>query len=370
MGRFRRDRSSLPSGLRNPITPQDKLFQTFVDTLRDSGVSVTPRSDPASSPQRIVVERNGECTDVLSYLRPIYRTAPKPGDPAPQWGPKRIRLGFKSEERNTIGQTVVLGHDAEANIFVGIDPDAYLKVGLDQRYAYPDQKMMWSADEHGFSASKQDGYVMFAVQAHHLASYVVEASRLHADAMDLFVLDLYRKTPTLTMMPWDDIEKVSWDRRERVKKKVEGILIDKFRESVRRAYRRKCAVTGIDVGCISHAAHIYPKSEPDTSYDVSNGILLRPDLHAAFDRSIVYLDFIKGKGGDPECRMLFNGLLRDKLKAAGSAGGIEEFEKYHLSEIRKTNHPHELPNKDMIEKAIEFHDVFMKRGKKKKGMRR
>lgn len=52
-----------------------------------------------------------------------------------------------------------------------------------------------------------------------------------------------------------------------------------------------------------------------------------------------------------------------------TAGKREEFEIYHLSEIRNTNHPHERPDKGMIEKAIEFHDVIMRRGKKKKKQR-
>ena len=210
---------------------------------------------------------------------------------------------------------------------------------------------------------------MFAMQAHHLADYVVEAASFHADATDLFVLELYRKAPTLTVMAWEDIEKVPLDRRKSVKKKVEGILTDKFREAVRRAYDRKCAITGVDAGCISDAAHIYPKSEKDSSYHPSNGILLRPDLHRAFHRTLIYLDFIKGKAGDMECRMMFNGLLRDRLKRKGSATGIGEFEKYNLRELRDTTHPGNRPGKTWVDKAIEFHDVFMKRGRKKKRRR-
>lgn len=58
---------------------------------------------------------------------------------------------------------------------------------------------------------------------------------------------------------------------------------DRFRSAVLEAYGGRCAVTGFDAAETLQAAHIYPYRGPATNR-VSNGILLRADVHVLFDR--------------------------------------------------------------------------------------
>lgn len=56
-----------------------------------------------------------------------------------------------------------------------------------------------------------------------------------------------------------------------------------FRVLVTEAYQRRCAITGEKTLPVLDAAHIQPYSE-DGPHNISNGLLLRKDLHALFDK--------------------------------------------------------------------------------------
>jgi putative restriction endonuclease len=55
-----------------------------------------------------------------------------------------------------------------------------------------------------------------------------------------------------------------------------------FRILVTDAYHRRCAISGVKMLPVLQAAHIKPYAM-DGSHDVTNGILLRSDLHTLFD---------------------------------------------------------------------------------------
>ena len=55
-----------------------------------------------------------------------------------------------------------------------------------------------------------------------------------------------------------------------------------FRATLLEAYGRKCAITGTRLEPLLEAAHIVPHSE-ETNYRVSNGLLLRADIHTLYD---------------------------------------------------------------------------------------
>jgi len=59
-----------------------------------------------------------------------------------------------------------------------------------------------------------------------------------------------------------------------------------FRIAVTDAYQRRCAVTEERTLPVLEAAHIRPYSR-DGAHEVSNGLLLRTDLHKLFDRGYV-----------------------------------------------------------------------------------
>lgn len=62
-----------------------------------------------------------------------------------------------------------------------------------------------------------------------------------------------------------------------------------FRILVTDAYQRRCAITGEKTLPVLEAAHIRPYAL-DGRHEVSNGILLRSDLHTLFDRGYLGID--------------------------------------------------------------------------------
>ena len=62
-----------------------------------------------------------------------------------------------------------------------------------------------------------------------------------------------------------------------------------FRILVTDAYQRRCAITGEKTLPVLEAAHIRPYAL-DGHHEVSNGILLRSDLHTLFDRGYLGID--------------------------------------------------------------------------------
>ena len=62
-----------------------------------------------------------------------------------------------------------------------------------------------------------------------------------------------------------------------------------FRRRVLEAYGATCAITGADVPAALEAAHIAPYRGP-RSHSVNNGLCLRSDIHALFDRGLLAVD--------------------------------------------------------------------------------
>lgn len=62
-----------------------------------------------------------------------------------------------------------------------------------------------------------------------------------------------------------------------------------FKVLVTEAYHRRCAITGEKTLPVLEAAHIKPYSK-EGPHSTSNGLLLRKDLHALFDRGYVTID--------------------------------------------------------------------------------
>jgi hypothetical protein len=59
-----------------------------------------------------------------------------------------------------------------------------------------------------------------------------------------------------------------------------------FRRSLFSAYKGRCAITNCNVADVLEAAHILPYQGPHTN-DISNGLLLRADIHTLFDLELL-----------------------------------------------------------------------------------
>lgn len=62
-----------------------------------------------------------------------------------------------------------------------------------------------------------------------------------------------------------------------------------FRKALIEVYGGRCAITGCAIVDLLEAAHVYPYKDGATN-DVSNGLLLRADLHTMFDLRLISAD--------------------------------------------------------------------------------
>ena len=62
-----------------------------------------------------------------------------------------------------------------------------------------------------------------------------------------------------------------------------------FRSGLLTAYEGRCAITGCAITQVLEAAHITPYLGPETN-QISNGLLLRSDLHILWDNGLIFLD--------------------------------------------------------------------------------
>lgn len=100
-----------------------------------------------------------------------------------------------------------------------------------------------------------------------------------------------------------------FDPTEDARRRIMRTLVQRegqpqFRRALIDEYAGACAISGCTVEALLEAAHIIPYLGPHTN-DVSNGLLLRADLHKLFDLHMFRID--------PESRTVY---LCDELKAS------------------------------------------------------
>lgn len=76
------------------------------------------------------------------------------------------------------------------------------------------------------------------------------------------------------------------ERTKKLREIVERRGQPEFRNKLIAAYRSRCAVTGCDAVAALEAAHIVPYTGPE-SHHVTNGLLLRADIHTLFDLDLI-----------------------------------------------------------------------------------
>ena len=116
-----------------------------------------------------------------------------------------------------------------------------------------------------------------------------------------------------------------------------------FRKKVLKAYRRKCAITGSEILESLTAAHIDPfeNSPPELRHndDVSNGILLREDIHKLFDKHLIAIN--------PEGMRI---VVSESIKEKG-----DYYKHYHNRELKsKPLNGEEYPNREALKRRLEL----------------
>ncbi len=106
----------------------------------------------------------------------------------------------------------------------------------------------------------------------------------------------------------------------------------RFRETLLAAYGRTCAVTGCKIVDLLEAAHIRPHSD-EPNYSVTNGLLLRTDIHTLFDLGLLSID----------------ARLRVRLAPALLQS---EYKAYDGKDLRQPGYPSEMPSSDGLERRF------------------
>ena len=79
------------------------------------------------------------------------------------------------------------------------------------------------------------------------------------------------------------------ERQKKLREVVERRGQPDFRNRLIAAYSGRCAVTGCDAVAALEAAHIFPYTGPQSNH-VTNGLLLRADIHTLFDLDLIGID--------------------------------------------------------------------------------
>jgi hypothetical protein len=114
----------------------------------------------------------------------------------------------------------------------------------------------------------------------------------------------YLEEGVLSDVPLDELEEVRVEKEregafspsglEDARKRIIAAIVVRqgqsaFRSELLAAYRRTCAVSGCNVVEALEAAHIVPYLGLETN-QISNGLLLRADIHTLFDLSLIAVD--------------------------------------------------------------------------------
>ena len=107
-----------------------------------------------------------------------------------------------------------------------------------------------------------------------------------------------------------------------------------FRRSLLLAFGSKCCITGSSVKSVLEAAHIIPHSE-ETNYKVTNGVLLRGDIHTLFDLNLIGIDqggvvHISEELDSSEYGIYSGELIAESIPQETKNNLKERFEKYFI----------------------------------------
>lgn len=118
------------------------------------------------------------------------------------------------------------------------------------------------------------------------AGYYLLEGILSTDAAKPIAVDYARLAPQMVKTVEDFRED---NRIYKLKSVVQRQGQPQFRERLMEIYERRCAISTCDVTDVLEAAHILPYRGQLTN-DVSNGIILRADIHILFDEGLLCFD--------------------------------------------------------------------------------
>lgn len=127
-----------------------------------------------------------------------------------------------------------------------------------------------------------------------------------AEFLGAELLESYKELEFLYLLLWPhekpshsedcvpDVEPFDPEAVDQVRERIEALVATRlgqpeFRQTLLRAYRGRCAVTGCDVEDALQAAHLFPYTGMNSNR-CSNGVLLRADIHNLFDKHLMAIE--------------------------------------------------------------------------------
>ena len=101
--------------------------------------------------------------------------------------------------------------------------------------------------------------------------------------------ELHKVVATLEDGGYFDAKSVEDEQKKILRAVVQRQGQPKFRAKLIAAYEGRCAITGCDAEAALEAAHIIPYRGDKTDH-VTNGLLLRADIHTLFDLNLIRID--------------------------------------------------------------------------------
>lgn len=203
--------------------------------------------------------------------------------PVPNPGEQAVSIGGL-----TVGREVV----AEAIGLLEADGSTQVKLPLRRR-----DNALWQMDYHGIAHAYYSthptlpagtpkahvGHVKAAVICH--LKQQLESPALTPQQAVAAAEEQVQQEAEAEPLPADD-----YDARSRViMRAVARRGQPKFRSKLMKAYSGRCAVTGYDAEAALEAAHLRPYRGP-ASNTLSNGLLLRADIHTLLDLGLLAID--------------------------------------------------------------------------------
>ncbi|MFF7064912.1 HNH endonuclease [Pseudomonas sp. NPDC008258] len=217
------------------------------------------------------------------------------GETAYRWHPEVVALFPGEEEQGPASQTglvdeAVLDLDAGgagANLY---DLQAVRGLGIDAL------RQAWDNRPDSFASLEAAAETLAILRALKTESTTKPSYRamlsheLVIDLSDTLPLENPAAGSLTAPLPSRELELLHADRRTmRAQVSVVRTGQANFREDVITRYGGRCCISGCDISALVEAAHVIPY-RGDQSDDVSNGLLLRVDLHRLFDAHLVSIN--------------------------------------------------------------------------------
>jgi predicted restriction endonuclease len=104
-----------------------------------------------------------------------------------------------------------------------------------------------------------------------------------------FTSELAKEAASVDNEGYFDSKTLEDERERKIREIVQRRGQPVFRRKLLSAYEGCCAITGCDAASALEAAHISPYRGPDSNH-VTNGVLLRADIHTLFDLGLLGVD--------------------------------------------------------------------------------